>query len=145
MRVSGANLLFELLSPLTLFSLALGAGATGLILQSLGLTLVQVAVAAALGAAIFYLAILRPLRSLIFSFASRPAELLDGALMQEAEVVTSFNAHGEGIVRLNVDGRSIDVLARLEKAEHGAHVHRGQRVLVEDVDTHRNEVRVSRL
>jgi hypothetical protein len=145
MRAWGSNLVFELLSPLTVFSLALGAGATGLILHSLGILGVPAAVVAALGALFLYAVILRPLRLLIFSFASRPAQALEGALMQEAEVITSFNARGEGIVRLNVDGQCVDVLARLDPSEHGARISRGHRVLVEEVDSHRNEVRVSRL
>jgi hypothetical protein len=138
-------LLLGLLSPITLFSLALGAGATGTILRSFGLSTAAAALPSAFGAWFFYAAILRPLRNFVFGFASRPAQSLEGALLQQAEVVTSFNERGEGLVRLTVDGQSVDVLARLQDAGPGVRVRRGQRVLVEDVDTHRNMVRVSRL
>jgi hypothetical protein len=130
---------------MTLFSLAFGAGATGTLLQSLGLSQAAAALPSALGAWVFYAAVLRPLRNFVFSFASPPAQTLEGALLQQAEVVTSFKARGEGIVRLTVDGQSIDVLARLEEADRGERIRRGQRVLVEDVDTHHNTIRVSRL
>jgi hypothetical protein len=140
-----AYLLIGLLSPLTLFSLAFGAGATGTLLMSLHFSPLAAALPAALGAWVFYAAILAPLRRFVFSFASPPAQTLEGALMQQAEVVTSFNTRGEGLVRLTVDGQSVDVLARLEEGNQGARIMRGQRVLVEEVDTHRNTVRVSRL
>lgn len=140
-----AYLLLGLLSPLTLFSLAFGAGATGTLLMSLHFSRLAAALPAAVGAWVFYAAILTPLRRFVFSFASPPARTLEGALMQQAEVVTSFNTRGEGLVRLTVDGQSVDVLARLDKTDQGQRIQRGQRVLVEDVDTHHNTVRVSRL
>jgi hypothetical protein len=140
-----AYLLLGLLSPLTLFSLAFGAGATGTILMSFHFSRLAAALPSALGAWVFYAAILEPLRRFVFSFASPPAQTLEGALLQQAEVVTSFNTRGEGLVRLTVDGQSVDVLARLEEANPGERIVRGQRVLVEDVDTHHNTVRVSRL
>jgi hypothetical protein len=134
-----------LLSPVTLFSLALGAGATGCLLRSLNLPGLLTALGAFAGAILFRLAVVGPIWNLIYSFVSRPARTLDGALLQQAEAVASFNARGEGLVRLEVDGQSIDVLARLEASDRGAPVLRGQRVQVETVDSRTNTVTVSRL
>jgi hypothetical protein len=135
-----------LLSPVTLFSMALGAGATGIFLRALGIqNALLVALAALAGAVLFRAGVVGPVWNLIFSFVSRPARALEGALLQLAEAVTPFNAKGEGLVRLEVDGQSIDVLARLEDPEPGARVLRGQQVRVESVDPRTNTVTVSRL
>src|SRR5438270_114652 len=76
-----------------------------------------------------------------------PAQGLEGTLLQSAEAVTAFDANGEGLVRVLVDGQSIDVLARLteEERREGARVVRGQTVRIEDVDTRSNRCKVSRL
>jgi hypothetical protein len=134
-----------LLSPLTLFSMALGAGTTGVLLRSMRLPSALTALAALAGAVLFRVAVVGPIWNLVFGFVSRPARALDGALLQPAEVVTHFNALGEGLVRLEVDGQSIDVLARLEHLDQGSPVSRGQRVRIESVDSRTNTVTVSRL
>jgi hypothetical protein len=134
-----------LLSPLTLFSMCLGAGATGILLRSLGVhSALLVALAALAGAILFRAGVVGPIWNLIFSFVSRPARALEGALLQLAEAVTPFNAKGEGLVRLEVDGQCVDVLARLEHPDQGSRVLRGQQVRVESVDPHTNTVTVSR-
>jgi hypothetical protein len=135
-----------LLSPMTLFSLCLGAGATGVLLRTLGVqSAFLTALAALAGAILFRAGVVGPIWKLVLSFASRPARALEGALLQLAEAVTPFNAKGEGLVRLEVDGQSIDVLARLEHPDQGSRVLRGQQVRVESVDSHTNTVTVSRL
>lgn len=134
-----------LLSPMTLFSMALGGGATGILLRSLHLPGALTALCAVTGAVLFRVGVVGPIWNLIYGFASRPARMLDGALLQHAEAVTAFNALGEGLVRLVVDGQSIDVLARLEHPDPGSPVTRGQRVQVESVDSRTNTVTVSRL
>jgi hypothetical protein len=139
--------LLSLLSPITLFAACLGAGAVGAILLGLGVGPVLAAVGAAAGAVGFNALLVRPIMSLVMGFASEPAQGLDGTLLQNAEAITNFDANGEGLVRVLVDGQSVDVLARLteEERRQGARVLRGQSVLVEDVDTHRNRCTVSRL
>jgi hypothetical protein len=135
-----------LLSPMTLFSLCLGAGATGVLLRTLGVqSAFLTALAALAGAILFRAGVVGPIWKLVLGFASRPARALEGALLQLAEAVTPFNAKGEGLVRLEVDGQSIDVLARLEHPDQGSRVLRGQQVRVESVDAHTNTVTVSRL
>jgi hypothetical protein len=133
------------LSPLTLFGMAVGAGATGIALRSLGVPPPITAVAACGGAVAFRAGVVGPLWNLVSAFTSRPAAALEGALLQTAEAVTAFNARGEGLVRLVVDGQSVDVLARLEPGEQGVRIARGEQVRVESVDPHRNSVTVSRL
>ena len=92
------------------------------------------AVPSAFGAWFFYAAVLQPLRSFVFSFASRPAQTLEGMLLQQAEAITSFNTRGEELVRLTIDAKSVDVLARLDVTENGPRIRKGQRVLIEEVD-----------
>ena len=99
------------------------------------------------GAIAFNALLIQPIMRLAMGFASEPAQGLDGTLLQNAEAITNFDANGEGLVRVLVDGQSVDVLARLteEERRQGARVVRGQSVLVEDIDTHRNRCTVSRL
>jgi hypothetical protein len=136
------------LSPLNWFSWLLGAGATGMLLERLGLAGPVVVGAAAAGAIGFNLAIVKPIWRAVFSFASAPAGNLEGCLMQTVEAVTSFNEKGEGIVRVTIDGRSEDILARaLPERTPGAEdlrIRRGDLLLIEEVDPHTNTCRVSR-
>lgn len=141
------RLILSLLSPITLFAACLGAGAVGAIMVGWGLGPVWSAVGAGAGAVVFNAALVQPIMRLMMGFASEPAEGLAGSLMQQAEAVTNFDAHGEGLIRVLVDGQSVDVLARLtdDERRQGTHVVRGQTVRVEEVDTHRNRCTVSRL
>jgi hypothetical protein len=144
---SGGGSLLSVLSPVTLFAGCLGAGAAGSLLTHWGLPAPEV-VAGALGAAVLLNALLvRPMMRLVMGFASTPARGLVGALMERAEAITAFDANGEGLVRVLVDGQSVDVLARLSEEERrqGVHVQRGQSVRIEDVDAQKNCCTVSRL
>jgi hypothetical protein len=144
----GAGLhLLTLLSPMTLFAASLGAGAVGSLLTAWDVPPALTGAAAGLGAIGFNVLLVRPMLRLVMGFASTPARGLAGALMQPAQAVTGFDANGEGLVRVLVDGQSVDVLARLteEERRQGARVIRGQSVRVEDVDPHRNRCTVSRL
>jgi hypothetical protein len=139
--------LLSLLSPLTLFSACLGAGAVGSLLTRWDVPVVMTAAAAGVGAVACNALLVRPMMRLVMGFASVPARGLTGALMQRAEAVTTFDANGEGLVRVLVDGQSVDVLARLTEVDRsqGTRVLRGQPVLIEDVDERRNRCTVSRL
>jgi hypothetical protein len=139
--------LLALLSPMTLFAACLGAGILGSLLTGWGVSPVLAGAGAAGGAVVFNTLLVRPILRLVMSFASEPAQGLEGSLMQSAEAVTAFDANGEGLVRVLVDGQSIDVLARLteEERREGARVLRGQTVRIEDVDTRSNRCKVSRL
>lgn len=142
---SGLLWLLPLLSPLTWFSWFLGAGLVGTVLAG------RVgepwrALLAVAGALLFRLLVVKPIWNAMFQFAGRPAGNLEACLLQTAEAVTAFNERGEGLVRLTIDGRCEDVLARLTSQElaQGGRVRRGELVMVEEVDPATNTCRVSR-
>ncbi len=137
--------LLSLLSPLTFFSLCLGAGATGLLLKHLHLPTGLVGGAALAGGLLLYGAVIRPLSGLMLRFASTPSLALEGTLAREAEALTSFDAAGKGLVRLNVDGQTVRVLATLEPDDRAVGVRPGERLVVTQVDGRSNSCRVARL
>ena len=47
-------------------------------------------------------------------FASTPASMLESAVTDEATAVTSFDANGQGIVSVEVDGQIVQILATLQ-------------------------------
>lgn len=138
--------LWTLLSPLTIFSLCLGAGATGLLVRhSLSPTLTGLAAAG--GGAAFYGLIVRPLWTLVFRFASAPARALEGTVASSAEALTRFDEQGRGMIRLTVDGQIVRVLAHLDPddlAERTA-IRPGDPLVIIAVDEQKNTCRVSRL
>jgi hypothetical protein len=146
-REVGGMSLLSLLSPMTLFGACLGAGVVGSVLTRWGEPVQLAAVGAVIGAVGFNALLVRPVMRLVMGFASVPARCLAGTLMEPAEAVTAFDANGEGLVRVLIDGQSVDVLARLtdEERRQGARVLRGQSVRVEEVDPHTNRCKVSRL
>jgi hypothetical protein len=133
-----------LLSPLTWFSWMLGAGAVGTIATVLRASPLVTHLAAIAGALGFQLLVVRPMWKLVFQFESQPATNLEGCLLQEVEAVTAFNARGEGLVRVTIDGRSEDLLATLKKSDDDTRPRRGDRLVIEDVDPSRNTCIVSR-
>ncbi len=136
---------FMLLSPVTLFSLMMGAGATGLMLQtSLGGT--ALFVAAGIGALVFCFGVVRPLMNALSNFASRPSEGLEGMVAQSATAMTRFDKDGRGLISLTLDGQTVQVLALLEadEIERGVQVAKGDSVTIVEVDTVRNRCHVTR-
>src|SRR5207253_2635058 len=111
--VSMGRALLALFSPMTLFAACLGAGLLGSLLTSWGVGAVLAGLGAAAGAVGGNALVVRPVMRLVMGFASEPARGLEGALMDCAEAITAFDANGEGLVRVLVDGQSVDVLARL--------------------------------
>ncbi len=149
-RSGGSSLgsaVMGLLSPLTLFSAALGTGATGLLLGAIVRSSVLLALAAVLGGIILYAAVVQPIYRVIFGFASRPAEALEGAVAKSAEAMTRFDARGQGIVKVNVDGQIVRLLAHLdpEDAKNGVAVSPGESLVVISVDSAKNVCQVTRL
>lgn len=142
----GLHWIAPLISPLNWFAWMFGGGVAGTVLQLAGVHGAIVAAAAVAGAAGFHLAVLMPVWNLVSRFESRPAGNLEACVLQEVEAVTAFNASGEGLVRVVVDGRSEDVLARLtddEKARE-SRPRKGDRLVIQEVDSSRNTCRVSR-
>lgn len=142
----GPSPLWNLFSPLTIFSLALGAGGAGL-LALLYLAPVWSIPLAALGGGAFYRLAVRPVWALIFRFASQPSQALEGTTGKSAEAVSGFDARGRGVVRLSVDGQSVRVLARLDPDDvaAGATVRPGDTLVVTQVDSRNNACTVTRL
>ena len=133
------------LSPRLWFSLLVGFGATGLLLGGHATAGVRLG-AALLGALAFEALLVRPIWSLATRFASDPAMTLETGVMDDAEAVTGFNAKGEGLVRLDLDGQVVQLLGVLTSGERdaGIRVAAGDRLLVEAVDPARQRCTVSR-
>lgn len=142
----GITWLAPLISPLTWFSWMFGAGAAGTLAELFDLGEIPVIAIAAVGALAFQLGIVRPVWNLVFRFESQPAGNLGACLLQEVEAITSFNARGEGLVRVVVDGRTEDVLARLVEADRNreSRPKRGDRLVIQEVDSSSNTCLVSR-
>jgi hypothetical protein len=134
------------LSPLNIFSVCLGFGATGLLLKNAGMTSTLVLVMAIVGALLFHFGVMRQVTNLVFRFESKPMEGLGGAVAKTAEAATPFDSSGRGVVKLTLDGRIVQLLATLDASEmgRGVTVARGDQVVVIDVDPVRNTCRVTR-
>jgi len=136
--------LLSLVSPRVLFSAVLGFGITGLLFRPLigGVVLAAAAVA---GGVLFEAAVVRPVWNLLFRFASTPAASLEGSLLTEATATSGFDANGQGIVALEVDGQMVQCLGTLRAMDRelGVRVRSGDVLRVEDVDPARNRCTVS--
>jgi len=140
---SGLKLL-GLLSPRVLFSFLAGAGVTGLVLRPV-LVEPLVAAGALLGGYVFERFLVGPIWNFMFRFASRPAATLESAIMEEASAETDFDARGQGLIRLELDGQVVQLLGTLRAEDRAAvrRVRRGDRLRIEDVDPARNRCTVS--
>ncbi|HEY4306067.1 MAG TPA: hypothetical protein VGM82_16465 [Gemmatimonadaceae bacterium] len=139
------SFLWSLMSPRVLFSLALGFGAAGELVRPLFADGVLRAVAALAGAVLFERFLVTPLWNFTMRFASQPALTLESAVADEATAVTAFDANGQGIVSVEVDGQIVQVLATLQPADRslGVRVRAGQRVRIEDVSASAHRCTVS--
>jgi hypothetical protein len=138
--------LVPLFSPLNWCAWLVGAGATGTAARSFAVPPVWTAVVAILGAIALQRGVVKPLLGAVFRFASAPASNLEGCIMQRVKAITSFNARGEGLVRISIDGHSEDVLAKLIHTANASsdRVQRGDVLIVEDVDPKTSTCIVSR-
>ncbi len=128
------------LSPRVLFGVLVGIGATGLLLRP-HLAPLLTAVLALTAGVLFELGVLKPVWGVLFRFASEPARTLVDAWMEEGTATTAFDAAGDGLVRIELNGEVRQILGRLrpEDRQVGVRVHMGDRVRVEEVDPTRNE------
>jgi hypothetical protein len=144
-RSAVSNTLWTITSPRFLFSLALGFGTAGELLRPvLGGPLL--AAAALAGGVLFERLLVSPLWNFAMRFASAPAVTLESSVSDEATAVTSFDANGQGIISLEVDGQVVQVLATLrldDRALGPARVRAGQRVRIDEVDAAQNRCTVS--
>ena len=140
---AGGRALWALLSPRPLFSILVGFGAVGLVLQNIVPAAALFAVAA-LGGLAFEFGLMRPLWNFLFRFESAPALTLESCIGDEARAATSFDAKGNGLVVLELDGQVVQVLGSLrrEDREAGVRVRAGDPVRIDDIDAQRNRCTV---
>ncbi len=134
------------LSPMTLFSVSFGAGATGLLLGD-RLTVLLTALLAAIAGLLFFGFVIRPTMRFIQGFASKPATNLAGTIATEGVAQNRFDAQGRGIVRLSLDDQSVRLLAYLEPEDHakGVMVAPGEKLIVTRIDEATNTCHVTKL
>jgi hypothetical protein len=97
------------------------------------------------GGVLFEAAAIRPVWNFLFRFASNPAETLEGQLASIATAASGFDAQGNGLVAVEVNGEIVQCLGTLRDDDRalGIHVHAGDQVRVEAVDAARNRCMVS--
>lgn len=135
----------SLLSPRVLFSLLVGFGAGGVLAAPLGEPFR--AGAAILSAAVFEMLFVAPMWRFFFRFESSPARTLESAVEDDAKAVTNFDASGNGLVAIDVDGQVVQLLATLSADDRalGVRVRSGDVVRVTQVDAARNRCTVRAL
>jgi hypothetical protein len=135
-----------LVSPRVLFGVLLGLGTAGLLLSSYLGGALRFSVALVLAFA-FERLFMTPLWNFVLGFASQPASTLETAISSEATAVTAFDANGQGIVRIELDGQVVQVLATLTSRDRalGHRVRAGEGLRVEEVDAERNRCSVTLL
>lgn len=107
----------SLLSPLAIDAICLGAGAAGLLLGKAHISPALRAVFASASGLGFFFFLVRPMWNFIFSFSSAPSAALDGAVGSTAEVLSAFNQSRIGLVKLQIDGQFVRMLADLSAEE----------------------------
>jgi hypothetical protein len=142
-RGGGPRSLWALLSPRPAFSVLLGFGTVGVMLEARLGGAPLFAIAAASGIA-FEALLVRPLWNFLFRFESAPALTLESCIGDVARAATTFDAAGNGLVTLELDGQVVQVLGSLrrEDREAGRRVRAGDSVSIDDVDPERNRCTV---
>lgn len=142
-RFSVRNLLS--ISPLDIFSYCAGAGLAAFLLRPY-LPKALLPIPAVIGALCFDLFVTRAIMNTITSFAAAPSSGLEGTVATEGVAVTTFDRNGKGLVKLNLDGQIVQLLATLEPAERssGVQVRRGDTLLIVEVDSTKNCCMVTR-
>jgi translation initiation factor IF-1 len=141
-----SRLVWTVLSPRVAFSALVGFGAAGMLLRPVlgGVALVAAAVA---GGIAFERLVVAPLWRFFSRFESGPALTLETSVTDEARAVTSFDAAGQGLVAVELDGQIVQLLGTLSPDERsaGLRVRAGDRVRIEAVDAARNRCTVTYL
>lgn len=146
-RTAAKSAAWAIMSPRFLFSFALGFGAVGQLVHPVLGGPFQLA-AALVGGVLFERFLVSPLWNFAMRFASSPAVTLESSVSDEATAVTSFDANGQGIVSIEVDGQIVQILATLQRDDRalgGTRIRVGQKVRIEDVDAEQNRCTVSLL
>ena len=140
------SMLLQFMSPRVLFAIALGMGASGLVLKPFfGEPLLFIG--ALCGGLLLEKVVVQPVWNWFMRFGSNPALTLESAIQSEATVVSSFDASGHGLVAVEVDGQLVQMLATLRRAELGIgdRIRAGDTVRIEEIDPARNRCTVTRL
>jgi len=98
--------LWALLSPRVLFSFLVGMGASGLLLAR-WLFEPLVVVGALTGGVLFERYVVTPIWNGLLRFASEPAQTLERAVFEVAQAVTDFDAQGQGLIAVELDGQLV--------------------------------------
>jgi len=135
-----------LVSPRIIFSFLVGFGAGGVLLRNTvgGVLLFAGALVAGV---LFERLIVAPLWRFAHRFESSPALTLESSITDDAHAVSSFDARGQGLVAIELDGQVVQVLGTLrsEDLQAGVRVRAGDRLRIEAVDGARNRCTVSYL
>jgi hypothetical protein len=123
--------LLTFVSPRAIFSLALGFGAIGMTVSFLP-QILAVLVAGA-GAILFERLLVQPYWNAMFAFASTPAKNLESVKGATAIANTNFDANGQGLIELELDGQVRQVLGTLQ--DKNSSVSRGAKVQIEAVNS----------
>ena len=119
------------LSPRAIFSLALGFGAVGMTVSFLPQFLAVIVAGA--GAILFERLLVQPYWNAMFKFASTPAKNLESVKGALATANTNFDANGQGLIELELDGQVRQVLGTLK--DKTMIVTRGQQIRIEAVNS----------
>lgn len=138
--------LSALVSPRIIFSFLVGFGAGGVLLRNTIDGVLLVVAALAVGV-LFERLLVAPLWRLAHRFESSPALTLESTITDDARAVSSFDARGQGLVAIELDGQVVQVLGTLrsEDLQAGVRVRAGDRLRIEAVDDARNRCTVSYL
>ena len=120
-----------LISPRVFFSLALGFGAIGLVLEKFLIIALSIPLAI-IGAIALETMLIQPYWKLMMRFASKPAQNLEHATFSRAKAVMDFDASGSGLIELELDGQVRQVLGTLKSGQENRVV-RGKSLRIERV------------
>jgi len=140
----GAARFASLLSPRLLFTFLAGVGATGLLARPFLVEPFLLAVALS-GGVVFEKFIIGPIWKFLFRFESRPANMLESMVMEEAQAMMDFDGKGEGLIKLELDGQIVQLLGALtpEEMSQARRIRRGDLLRIEDFDAAHNRCTVS--
>jgi translation initiation factor IF-1 len=130
----GGSHLLSYLSPRVLFAGLVGFGGGGLLAAPLGEP--WRLAAGILAAVAFESLLVGPLWRFLFRFESQPAATLDSAIEDDARAVTGFDANGQGLVAVDVDGQIVQLLATLDadSRSRGVRIRTGDVVRISEID-----------
>lgn len=128
-----------------MFTLSLGAGATGLMVgHAIPAESLKALVSLAGGIGLEKLAV-GPMWNAMMRFASNPARTLESAVLEEAVALTNFDKDGCGLVSIDLDGHEMRVLGRLASGQSEGRVLAGETLLVDSVDAASGQCVVRRI